>query len=162
MSKRLQSMFGRKGKSEEDPFDVSLNLHDPDEEESEDLANILSMSVVKELLDQPDGADDDDKDTPLASPIESLDGVSSKKQVTFTDLETSSHPDEEKTHDELIDKVGKLQARLNQAEIDKSAEKAMRRKKEKSLVKLAKELNKRATDQKEKENTINTVSFMKF
>eukprot|EP00543_Licmophora_paradoxa_P017178 CAMPEP_0202460236 /NCGR_PEP_ID=MMETSP1360-20130828/42594_1 /ASSEMBLY_ACC=CAM_ASM_000848 /TAXON_ID=515479 /ORGANISM="Licmophora paradoxa, Strain CCMP2313" /LENGTH=63 /DNA_ID=CAMNT_0049081797 /DNA_START=1 /DNA_END=189 /DNA_ORIENTATION=- len=57
---------------------------------------------------------------------------------------TGSSIDDMKDQQELLEKVGKLKGKLKQAEIDLSAQKTLRKKKEKSMVKLAKELTKRS------------------
>jgi len=70
---------------------------------------------------------------------------------------TGSSIDDMKDQQELLEKVGKLKGKLKQAEIDLSAQKTLRKKKEKSMVKLAKELTKRSKDQTEKEREINAL-----
>lgn len=133
------STFVFEGKEEE---------NDDDEEED---AKILDMTLIKSILGNSNHGNIQDCDGP--------DKVQESKKVSFRDVGSvaSSHEDEDKTHEELVNKIGSLQAKLTQVSIDMSAEKAMRRKKDKSLVKLAKELNKRAADQTAKEKQINLV-----
>jgi hypothetical protein len=135
---------------------------DDDDADAEEDAKILNMSLIKSILGNSNYGSV--LDLGKSSHGNMPDGERAEKphesrKVSFRDVGSvaSSHEDEEKTHDELVKKIGELQARLTQAEIDKSAEKAMRRKKDKSLVKLAKELNKRAADQQAKEKQVNLV-----
>jgi len=143
--------------------------------DDEEDAKILNMSLIRNVLNhsssdlrpaRQQSTSDSPPDTPVASPPGKEElmaferNIEASKTVSFSGIESiESKDDDEKDHEELVGKIGKIQAKLTQAEIDKSAEKAMRKKKDKSLVKLAKELNKRAADQLEKEKTINMVSF---
>ena len=58
---------------------------------------------------------------------------------------------------EMVARIETLNLRLAGAKLDLSGEKALRSKKEKNLVKLAKELNKRSTEAKSKNEEINNV-----
>ena len=141
---------------------MSNIMHDDDEKENfnafvfeekedencgddEEDAKILDMTLIKSILGNA-GGDDPEK-------------VQESRKVSFRDVGSlgSSLDEEEMTHEQLVNKLGGLQAKLTQLSIDISAEKAMRHKKDKSLVKLAKELNKRAADQTAKEKKINLV-----
>ena len=142
-----------------EPMLFHRDMDDEDDEEAQEDAKILNMSLIRGILGQSSNRLED---SPLTSPDRD-DPYSPSKKVSFQQdvgSVASSQADEEKTHDELVNKIGKLQAKLTHAGIDNSAEKAMRRKKEKSLVKLAKELNKRSTDQQGKEVIINEVSLL--
>lgn len=135
---------------------------DDDDEDAEEDAKILNMSLIKSILGNSNYGsmlDLGNSNQGNMSDAERAEKPHESRKVSFRDVGSvaSSHEDEEKTHDELVKKIGELQAKLTQAEIDKSAEKAMRRKKDKSLVKLAKELNKRAADQQAKEKQVNLV-----
>jgi hypothetical protein len=82
-----------------------------------------------------------------------------QKSVTWTGIDSpaSSRADSTKTRDELIAKIEKLKSKLRQAQIDHSAEKTIRRKKERNLVKLAKELNKRANNDDDRDKEVKKV-----
>ena len=127
---------------------------DENDDDDEEDAKILDMTLIKSILGNSTHGNIQDCDA--------LDKVQESKKVSFRDVGSvaSSHDDEEKTHEELVNKIGNLQAQLTNISIDMSAEKAMRRKKDKSLVKLAKELNKRAADQTAKEKQINLVRWV--
>ena len=98
-----------------------------------------------------DAKDDSDEeinlDVILSAPI----GQGSSRNVSFVDHKgiddvigsSSDTPDADKTHAELLTKIQTLMERLQQAEVDYSAQKSLRKQKEKSLMKLAKELKKR-------------------
>jgi hypothetical protein len=121
---------------------------DDDDAENEDDSKILNMSLIQSILGNSINASQNNL---FSSETEATRG----KSVTFRDVSSvSSAADDEKTNEELMQKIAKLQAELNQTTIEISAEKAMRRKKDKSLVKLAKELNKRAADQVSKEKQL--------
>jgi hypothetical protein len=135
---------------------------DEDDDDAEEDAKILNMSLIKSILGNSSYGSPLDLGNSNQANIsdgERAEKPHESRKVSFRDVGSvaSSHEDEEKSHDELVKKIGELQAKLTQAEIDKSAEKAMRRKKDKSLVKLAKELNKRAADQQAKEKQVNLV-----
>lgn len=131
-------------------FEEKDEENDNDEDDEED-AKILDMTLIKSILGNSSRGSSPDSN--------GVEKVQESRKVSFRDVGSlgSSHDDEEKTHEELVNKIGGLQAKLTQASIDISAERAMRRKKDKSLVKLAKELNKRAADQTAKESKINLV-----
>lgn len=85
-------------------------------------------------------------------------------KVKFSGMEGPSPPPsvnlENASRSELIAKLGGLQERLTQAQVDLREEKSNRRKKEKSLVKLAKELSKRQSESLQKEQDIVKVSTL--
>lgn len=115
-------------------------------------AAILNMALIKSILDS--------STTNLSKDDGSLSRSMGKKGVSFSGIDslTSSVPDDDKEHSQLVEKCAKLEDSLRQAKLDLSAEKVVRKKKEKNVVKLAKELNKRASDQTDKEKEISRVS----
>ena len=129
----------------------------------DDDDHILDTSLVKGIL----GASMSMDGSKIA--LNDVDGVGTTRggtrkqtistQSSFSDSVTSSigSMDDMKERNELLEKVGRLKEKLKKAEIDMSAEKTMRRKKERNVVKLAKELNKRAKDQTQKEKQLNEV-----
>jgi hypothetical protein len=84
-----------------------------------------------------------DEATPLSHLAIASKNVSFDLPLRGNDSVGSIKSDTEKNHEELILKVAKVMDKLKQAEMDLSAEKAIRKKKEKNLMKLAKELKKR-------------------
>jgi hypothetical protein len=62
----------------------------------------------------------------------------------------------------LIREVKKLREKMTEVQIDYQAEKATRKRKEKNLVKLAKELNKRTAEIEFKDTQIKNVSILFF
>jgi hypothetical protein len=141
------------------PADNEAMVFEKDEAEGEEEEDttILNMSLIRNLLGASTSNIIED-----ANKMEGVPALRSSmvKNVSFSGVESvgSAKEDEDKSHDELVHKIGKVQAKLTQLEIDKSAERAMRKKKDKSLVKLAKELNKRAADQQKKDKAIIAVS----
>lgn len=108
------------------------NLKEEKKEDSnEGVAVILEAA---KSLDEPKSAGKENR-----SPGRS---VSFHGVVEASDLLDDAQ-DSGKTHAELLKKTQRLVEALKQAEIDVSGEKAIRKKKEKSLMKLAKELKKR-------------------
>lgn len=63
------------------------------------------------------------------------------------------------TEEQLLKRIAKMQDIITQTQIDWSGEKALRKRKDKNLVKLAKELQKRATDLEVKDKQIAKVSL---
>jgi len=126
-----------------------------EDEEGEEDTTILNMSLLRNLLGPSTTNLIEDANKHMGDDSDA--GMMPPKNVSFSGVESvegSLKEDDDKTHEELIQKIGKVKAKLTQLGIDKSAERAMRKKKDKSLVKLAKELNKRAADQQKKEKTI--------
>ena len=66
----------------------------------------------------------------------------------------------EATVHDMMARIETLSSRLSEAEVNLSGEKALRKKKEKSLIKLAKELNKRKLETEAKAAEIEKVSKM--
>mmetsp|Transcript_7902 Transcript_7902/g.11447 ORF Transcript_7902/g.11447 Transcript_7902/m.11447 type:complete len:477 (-) Transcript_7902:16-1446(-) len=127
------------------PLDI-----DEDAEENEDIA-ILNMSIIKSILGQSSTNLDDKEGGDTAIVL----GKETMRKVSFTGVSSLGSSDSgEKTHDQLIEKIGKIKSDFQQAKCDLSAEKAIRRKKEKNLVKLAKELTKRSKKDNEKDQSI--------
>ena len=89
----------------------------------------------------------------------------SKRSVSFQDSSSpASSPADmsNKTVADLQAEVQQLAEQLTQAQMDLVGEKAVRKKKEKNLVKLAKELQKRSTDMDAKNAQYNKVSMVSF
>lgn len=128
-----------------------------EEGEEEEDTTILNMSLIRNLLGPSTSNIIEDANKMEGAPSALRSAM--VKNVSFSGVESvgSAKEDEDKSHDELVQKIGKVQAKLTQLEIEKSAERAMRKKKDKSLVKLAKELNKRAADQQKNEKSIIAV-----
>lgn len=64
------------------------------------------------------------------------------------------------TEEQLLKRIAKMQDIITQTQIDWSGEKALRKRKDKNLVKLAKELQKRATDLEVKDKQIAKMTSM--
>ena len=79
-------------------------------------------------------------------------------KVKFSGMEGPSPPPginlEEASRSELIQKLGGLQERLTQTQVDLKKEKSERRRKEKNIFKMAKELSKRQAESTQKEEDI--------
>lgn len=82
-------------------------------------------------------------------------------KVKFSGMEGPSPPPELDlggvTRSQLVQKVGGLQERLTQTQIDLKQEKSARRKKDKNMFKMAKELSKRQVEATEKDEVIQKV-----
>jgi len=132
--------------------------------ESKDDAAIMNMSLIQKILGHSSsslmgGSRDEGGSFSSRSPP----FTNKNRKVSWTGIESVGSRDSndsfgEKTYDQLAEKVGKMKAMLDEAKIDLSAEKAIRRKKEKSLIKLAKELTKRAKNDKEKDENIEMLT----
>jgi len=92
----------------------------------------------KQLSSSPDA---DDSPPPGTRPP-----VRSVKFEGLDSLSSQHSSLEDNSPEGLMDRLEKTQQRLTQAQIDLSGEKALRKRKEKNLVKLAKELKKRASE----------------
>lgn len=107
----------------------------------------ISMSFIRQILSKDDS-------------VKAVDD-SAKRGVSFTGIDTgsvaSSTADDDKDHEELLTKIQTLKLDLKQAKLDLSAEKTMNRKKDRNLVKLAKELNRRGEEIVEKNKAITEV-----
>jgi hypothetical protein len=95
----------------------------------------------------------------LTKSLEQGRSVSFKGLMEASDL-LDDKQDSGKTHTELLNKIQRLTKELKQAEIDVSGEKAIRKKKEKTLMKLAKELKKRNEQRDEDVERLGEVSGM--
>ena len=123
---------------------------------TEDDVNPLERSLIKSILGRSDRSLNG-YEIVGESPMKSTE----KKGVSFNiapGSADSSVADIDKSRDELYTKLDKIEMKLKQAEIDLSAEKTTRKKKERNLIKLAKELNKRASEQEIREAEISKVS----
>jgi len=88
----------------------------------------------------------------------------SRKYSTTTPISTSStilvpHPsgDNEKSREELLDLVKILREKILALQVDFSAEKVLRRKKEKNILKLAQELNNRSIEVETKKSVLSKL-----
>ena len=133
----------------DDTQEVEIFKNDEDEEgEDEDDANI-DLSVVRSVLGSSFKLDSDtDKDKKTGGRAVSFSGV---------DSPASSKGDDFKSNGELLAKIGKLELKLKQAELDLSAEKARRKKSSRSTIKLAKEINKRTIEATSQQKAIEKV-----
>lgn len=117
---------------------------DNDDEEEEELNN-AELAIVRDIL----GRSLSGLDSSVMS-LEDTNGIiaATRRAVSFSGIDSpaSSKADDEKTIGELIAKIQSLQIKVEKAGIDLSAEKSMRKKKERNLVKLAKELTKRTDE----------------
>jgi hypothetical protein len=111
------------------------------------------MSLLNKLREEKNEDSDEDVAVILEA-VKSVDKSARAKSpengrsVQFQDvMETSDlfddTQDSGKTHAELLDKTRRLLDALKKAEIDVSGEKVVRKKKEKSLMKIAREMKKR-------------------
>lgn len=127
---------------------------------TEDDVNPLERSLIKSILGRSDRSLNG-YEIVGESPFKSTE----KKGVSFNiapGSADSSVADIDKSRDELYTKLDKTEMKLKQAEIDLSAEKTTRKKKERNLIKLAKELNKRASEQESREAEISKVNNYNF
>ena len=102
------------------------------------------------------------KDENLTDSAELPEKGRSPVKVQFSGMEGPSPPPglnlEEASRSELIAKLCGLQERLTQTQVDLKLEKTNRRKKEKNIFKMAKELGKRQVETTQKEEDILKVS----
>lgn len=113
--------------------------------------------------------DRQDDDSMVASPGKALGGVlrksssSNTKSVKFAiegDELRQPEVDESKTKQELLSKISRLTELLQEAESVVSLEQSKRKKKERNLVRLAKELKKRNVQQELEKERIEEVSLL--
>lgn len=116
----------------EDSGHESFDESDPDEPEEEAVDNELSLPS---------------RERAVKVKFSGMEGPSPPPEVN---LETISRS-------QLIAKLGGLQERLTQTQVDLKQEKSNRRKKEKNIFKMAKELSKRQVEASEKDETIQKV-----
>jgi hypothetical protein len=138
----------------DDSENSEVNIYSDTFTEDDDV-NPLERSLIKSILGKSD---------------RSINGYeiagegmrsSEKKGVSFNiapDSTDSSVADIDKSKDELFAKLEKVEMNLRQAEIDLTAERTLKKKKERNLIKLAKELNKRASEQESRDADIAKVS----
>eukprot|EP00542_Grammatophora_oceanica_P018060 CAMPEP_0194048236 /NCGR_PEP_ID=MMETSP0009_2-20130614/26802_1 /TAXON_ID=210454 /ORGANISM="Grammatophora oceanica, Strain CCMP 410" /LENGTH=481 /DNA_ID=CAMNT_0038694057 /DNA_START=236 /DNA_END=1681 /DNA_ORIENTATION=+ len=134
---------------------------DDDDDASQGSNTTLDMSIIRSLLAKSSsGLSLSGDGASVASEQSSIRSSRREhKSVKFTGLDSPSSSFDEsvannKSPDELAAKINKYKLKLKQAEIDLSAEKTIRKKKERNLVKLAKELNRRATKQSDLEKEV--------
>lgn len=127
---------------------------DEEEEDAEDDADKVEVGDTVEEVDVPE---------------EEMSKESKKERqvrVKFSGMDGPSPPPglnlEEASRSELIQRLGALQERLVQAQVDLSGEKKNRRRKEKNMFKLAKELNKQHKEGAQREEDIARVSSQKI
>lgn len=129
----------------------------------EDDVAIAVAAAAAAVNDSFDSAPDED---PKSETIEEADEEGQKERtptkVKFSGMDPPSPPRifnvKEASRSELVERLGGLQERLTQAQLDLKAEKSTRRKKEKNLVKLAKELSKRQLETSKREEDVANVS----
>jgi hypothetical protein len=130
------------------------------------------MSFLKKGREEKKEDSDEDVDVILEA-IQSFDKPEQAKSpehgrnVSFQDIMGKSDllddkQDISKTHAELLNKIQRLLESLKKAEIDISGEKAIRKKKEKSLMKLAKELKKRNQQRDQDVERVGEVSVKRW
>lgn len=128
--------------------------YDPDEDVEEESQDNSNYDSGAEATGQKD-------ENPAESSGRSEKGKSPVK-VQFSDVEGPSPPPgvdlEEASRLELIAKLGGLQERLTQTQVSLKQEKSNRRRKEKNIYKMAKELSNRQAEAKQKEEDVLKVS----
>eukprot|EP00521_Asterionellopsis_glacialis_P009098 CAMPEP_0195286050 /NCGR_PEP_ID=MMETSP0707-20130614/3657_1 /TAXON_ID=33640 /ORGANISM="Asterionellopsis glacialis, Strain CCMP134" /LENGTH=408 /DNA_ID=CAMNT_0040345643 /DNA_START=273 /DNA_END=1499 /DNA_ORIENTATION=- len=115
---------------------------------TESEKDILNKSFVRTILDSSSQRTLDGPGGSTKGSSSSAGGGAPRVSFSGVDSVTSEGSLRDKTVDQLIEKVESLTLAKKQVQIDLSAEKAVRKKKERNLIKLAKELNKRAEEQK--------------
>lgn len=154
-SKELQSIL-LNGGSNKNQNNVSGQAAEDDDEEE---LNNADLAIVRDIL----GRSLSGMDSSVMSLEDPKDGLAApRRAVSFSGIDSpaSSKADDEKTFGELIAKIQSLQIKVEKANIDLSAEKSMRKKKERNLVKLAKELTKRTDELAAKNKQIVKVRFL--
>ena len=119
---------------------------------------ILNMALIKSILEgSGTKATESSRDESVADSGSRL--AMGRKGVSFSGIDSlnSSTADEDKEHSALVEKVARLENQLEQAKQDFSAQRAIRKKKEKNVVKLAKELTKRVSEIAKKDEEIARV-----
>lgn len=96
--------------------------------------------------------------TTSATPTLENEDIHGSRNVRFSDLDSLEEKKSQSEQDCGPDAIQLLRECLSQVQTDLSAERVMRKRKEKNLVKLAKELNKRTSDAHLKETTINEMT----
>ena len=145
----------------EDPIiDTSSDIDGNDEGRLHDEA--VEESRLHFIHESDTSISNNMDENPLESQERSGKGRSPIK-VQFSGMEGPSPPSDlnldEASRSELISKLGGLQERLTQTQVDLKQEKSKCRKKDKNIVKMAKELNQRQIDTTEKEEAIAKVSL---
>ena len=135
--------------------DIDKQCLDNDEvvEESQGSSGHESGTEVSDHTDENPTDESQERSEKGRSPV----------KVQFSGMEGPSPPPglnlEHASRSELISKLGGLQERLTQTQVDLKQEKTKCRKKEKNLFKMAKELSKRQIDTAQKEEAIVQVSL---
>lgn len=150
MTEDVASTLSLRGTTDESS-DQDFDIYEDDGNDGE--VNASERSLIKSILGGSDRSINGFGGEGVARSFE-------KKEVSFSispGSADSSVADIDKTRDELYTKLDKVEMKLKQAEIDLTAEKTMRKKKERNLIKLAKELNKRTTEQEKREEEISQL-----
>lgn len=125
-----------------------------EEEEVSDDADNIDLSIVRRLLGSSFKLDKDE-----SFRKEDTKTKSERATVSFSGVDSSesSRADDSKSNEELLAKIGRLEVKLKQAQLDYSAEKARRKKSSRSTIKLAKEINKRTVEAAAQQKAIEKV-----
>lgn len=143
---------------EEEAADASF----VDDVEAEDHHRVAHEGSRHESIDSGvDGTDNKEE----VHPESSSDSPKERSvKVTFSGMEGPSPPPDVDldaiSKSQLIRKLGGLQERLTQTQIDLKQEKSSRKKKDKNIFKMAQELSKRHAEATEKQEEIHKVSEM--
>ena len=133
--------------------EIFVNQEDEAGTDDED-ANNIDLSVVQSVLGSTFKLDKD----------EGAKSSKPKAVVSFSGVDSpaSSRGDDVKSNGELLAKIGRLEMKLKQAELDLSAEKARRKKSSRSTIKLAKEINKRTIEATAQQKAIEKVRMESY
>ena len=144
--------------------DAEDDLDDKDNDEDEDISGELEGMPNESFDSTLEGNDSNDEYAVVVEDKESSPDPSSilkeraPIKVKFSGMEGPSPPEwlslEDASRAALIGKLGGLQERLTQTQVDLKKEKSNRRKKEKNIFKMAKELSKRQTEASKREQDI--------
>jgi hypothetical protein len=138
----------------ENSENMEINIYSDEIREDDDV-NPLERSLIKSILGKSDRSINGYEIAGEGMRSSEKKGVSFNIAPGSTD---SSVADIDKSKEELYAKLDKVEMKLKQAEIDLTAEKTLKKKKERNLIKLAKELNKRASEQESRDAEIAKVS----
>lgn len=138
----------------ENSENMEINIFSDKIREDDDV-NPLERSLIKSILGKSDRSINGYEIAGEGMRSSEKKGVSFNIAPGSTD---SSVADIDKSKEELYAKLDKVEMKLKQAEIDLTAEKTLKKKKERNLIKLAKELNKRASEQESRDAEIAKVS----
>jgi hypothetical protein len=147
-NRRPEKMTGEDGKIDDPTMDDEQEYDDDDD----------FMEQVNVYLNASEGSGSDDK---------ALEGILKKspsaKTVKFAmdDAMFDPHSDQAKSGQELLSKISRLTELLREADEQSTLERDRRKKKEKSLMKLAKELKKRISQQETDKDKMEEVRSRK-